>query len=149
MYIILLCKLSQSLTQKKDLCDLFWYIFMLNLVSSKRKTIFQDGWIHSFSYILPSRPLWCLISEQNLVNGLFGVKIIVINFLKIGLANDFDSFCMHLWVNPTKWTHKRFPWSIRINLCHVLERCVLWPYFESLYDMLYITMYFVLNILSY
>ena len=59
----------------------------------------------------------------NLRIGLFGVKILIFNFLKISLANDFDSFCMYLWVNPTKWPHKPFPWSFKINLCHVLERC--------------------------
>ena len=116
----LVMQIESKFDQKKNLCDLYSNILMLNLVSSQRNTIFQ---YMGGSYILPSRPLWCLISEQNLVNGLFGVKIIIFNFLKIGQANDFDSFCMHLWVNPTTWTHIRFPWSIKINLCHVLERC--------------------------
>ena len=119
----LVMQIEWKFDQKMKCCDLFQYIFIISLVSNERKTISQGGGSNYFHlyFLLSYCDVW--YGGTNLVNWLFGVKILNFNFLKIGLTNDFDSFCMHLWVNPTTWTHIRFPWSIKINLCHVLERC--------------------------
>ena len=119
----LVVQLEWKFDQKMEFCDLFQYIFIISLVSNEKKTISQGGGSNYFHlyFLLSYCDVW--YGGTNLVNGPFRVKISNFNFLKIGLTNDFDSFCMHLWVNPTTLTHIRFPWSNKINLCHVLERC--------------------------
>ena len=123
MFIVLSPKLSASLTKKWTSVICFNKYSCAACFQMEEKTFPKVGGSNFFIYCTSFQATVMFNMGGNLRIGLFGVKILIFNFLKIGLANDFDSFCVYLWVNPTKWPHKPFPWSFKINLCHVLERC--------------------------
>ena len=88
-------KLNASLTKKWTSVICFNKYSCAGCFQMEKKTFLKAG-SNFFIYCTSFQATVMLNMGGNLRVGLFGVKILIFNFLKIGLANDFDSFGVHL-----------------------------------------------------